>query len=796
MSPTDRPDAPGAEAPDHAVTHTPARSTGTEPFLVRAAVIAVAAVSGVLAAVGGPSPTGNPTVDAVLVFLGVAAVVRLGSAALRWDTALATLLAGVLSWTPIGLALGLVTAAAGFVPPVPADRRPVVNALLVGVAMNLAARSELQLFLGASTIAALALAAYVAGVGLRRSNRRLRRTTAAIVGGTAAIALVGTVAFGVVGSLAADDLRTGNELAEQGLTHLGDGDIDAAQTAFAAAADAFDSAGGRVGSVAAAPAGFVPGVAQHRRAANELSTEAADASRLLVEELARVDLDTLSVTDGRIDVESVRELQSPLNAIQLRIEQLAVTLADLDSPWLIPPVAARLDRISDEVGDQLQRSTDALSVAMEAPALLGADGPRHYFIAFTTPAEARGIGGFMGNWAEITLTNGLVEMTAFGRADDLNLGGDPSRRRVRAEDAELTEWLARYGAYGIATGPGGTTGPEVWKNLTMSPDMTATGRAIADLYPQSGGGELDGVFVMDVYTLSRFLHWTGPIPLPDGQVVDGQDSVSVDNAADFLLNDQYDVIRTAERVDVLEEFSGAVIDELLSGTLPAPTELLDTLGPMVDQGRFAGWAARPAEQSVLEQIGLAGTFEPAGTDDGLAIVFNNAVGNKIDYYLDAEATYSVDADGATNTAAATLHLRLTNSAPADGEPNYVIGNPIGLPTATNRTMVSIYSQLPVTGATVDGTPIDTEPGFEAGYFVTSVFVTAPSGESRALTFAMEGPLDVAEGYELVVRTPPAVAPVPLALELTWSSPDGVEHLVEQDVRDPGAVRVRVPVAAI
>ena len=36
-----------------------------------------------------------------------------------------------------------------------------------------------------------------------------------------------------------------------------------------------------------------------------------------------------------------------------------------------------------------------------APQMLGAEGVRRYFIAFTTPAEARGMGGFMGNWAVI-----------------------------------------------------------------------------------------------------------------------------------------------------------------------------------------------------------------------------------------------------------------------------------------------------------------------------------------------------------------------------------------------------------
>ena len=205
--------------------------------------------------------------------------------------------------------------------------------------------------------------------------------------------------------------------------------------------------------------------------------------------------------------------------------------------------------VAHDLAEQRARSRDALTVALAAPALLGGDEPRTYFIGFTTPVEARGIGGFMGNWAEVTITDGHIELTDFGRSDDLNEAGDPDARRfttgATTSDGEpgLDEWLARYGNYSIDSGPDGTTGPAVWKNINMSPDMSATGRAIADLYPQSGGRKLDGVFMMDVYTLVRLLKFTGPIDLPDDQAVDGLRRVTADTALEFLLHDQYDVSR-------------------------------------------------------------------------------------------------------------------------------------------------------------------------------------------------------------------------------------------------------------
>ena len=112
-----------------------------------------------------------------------------------------------------------------------------------------------------------------------------------------------------------------------------------------------------------------------------------------------VDLDELTVTNGRIDIAQVRALQEPLTAIQQRIASLQTKVADIDSPWLIAPVEDRIDELAIDLASQRQRSDDALTVALAAPGLFGGDGPRTYFIGFTTPAEARGSGGFMGNWA-------------------------------------------------------------------------------------------------------------------------------------------------------------------------------------------------------------------------------------------------------------------------------------------------------------------------------------------------------------------------------------------------------------
>ena len=139
--------------------------------------------------------------------------------------------------------------------------------------------------------------------------------------------------------------------------------------------------------------------------------------------MRQLDLDALRIVDSRIDIDAVTALREPMLQVQEAIDGLDQAMADSQNGWLVPPVADRLTELAVEVDDQqvvAQRALDALDVA---PAVLGADGERVYFVMFTTPAEARGQGGFMGNYAEITIDQGRIEMTEFGRHTDLNDGG-------------------------------------------------------------------------------------------------------------------------------------------------------------------------------------------------------------------------------------------------------------------------------------------------------------------------------------------------------------------------------------
>ena len=198
---------------------------------------------------------------------------------------------------------------------------------------------------------------------------------------------------------------------------------------------------------------------------------------------------------------------------------MADALNDADSPWLVEPADELLTSLSDELAENAPKLDNAIDAVDLAPALLGAEGPRVYLVLFTTPSEARALGGFPGNYAEITVDNGSFAMTAFGRVADLERAGVDAGARL----AGPAEFLAEYGRYGFDKDGNGLVGTAGWRNLTMTPHFPHVAEVAAQLYRQSAGKEIDGVMVMDPYVVQALLEYTGPIQLTtvDRQLTSG-----------------------------------------------------------------------------------------------------------------------------------------------------------------------------------------------------------------------------------------------------------------------------------
>ncbi len=377
--------------------------------------------------------------------------------------------------------------------------------------------------------------------------------------------------------------------------------------------------------------------------------------------------------------------------------------------------------------------------------MLGANGKRVYFIAFTTPAEARGLGGLMDNWAEVTIDQGHFSVTGFGRTADLAVDGDT----------------------------------EQWMRITTSPHFPDVAKLIADGYPAHSGHAVDGVFAMDVYTVAALMKLTGPIDLTTIT-----QTVSADNAAKFLLSDQYAAgPDRVESADLLGEVAGTTISRLLSTTLPAPPDLIKLLSPFAAQGRLVGWSPNVDEEDLIERMRMSGELPQLDGGDGLGIVIDNVGNNKIDYYLTGEVAYNVGTDRSTGAVESILDITLHNGAPPGAtEPATVFGNSTGSPPGSNVMQLHIYSALPVTGVTVDGEsrPVDATSE-DHGYHVSTLDLVVAGQSTMQITAQLAGTLDLTNGYHLVIRNTAAVSPLDTKLV--------VDEAIVEDLGAQAGVRV-------
>ena len=735
----------------------PARPPSRIDHLVVAGAAVAASVG---AALASGEPTGGSPADVAWRMAFAALVVLAGAKARRWTwLAVAGVAAAAapdaVTGIPalVGLAVAVVNVTIG-------RRTRMAGAVVAGLSVQTLLRLELTEPHGAASLVALAAVAPLLVTAYQRSARGVRRgVRIGIAAGLGvALALAAAQALAVVD--ARSSVANGIEAARSGFDAARAGDETAAVEEFEAAAAAFGDANDALSAPWALAGQGVPLLGQHARAMARVTDAGAELAATAAGATGDAPLDELRFSEGVLDLTQVDAFTEPLERAEAALLDAASVVDDVDDGWLVPPLADRVDQFADEVDEALPQAAAARQGVAVAPSLFGGDGLRRYFIAFTTPAEQRGLGGFLGNFGVLTADRGDVRLA---RSDEIT-----HLQEALPEDATVTgppDYVNRYGRFQPARAPG---------DVTLSPDFPSVAQVIEELFTASGGQAIDGVILVDPFALEAFLNFTGPI------TVEGYPTpLTAENAADVLLREQYLSFGARnERKDFLEEASRKTFEALTSGDLPGPREVGDVLGPMVDQGRLLVHSFHPDEQAFFERIGLDGAFPTAEGGDLLAVTTQNSSHNKGDSFLRRSVTYEAEVDPDSGVVQATATVTLVNEAPPAGLPDVFIGNnpSVGtpqypdLPPGTNRMYLSLYSPLALAEATLDGQALPVESQVELGVNVYSQFVAVPPGGTVSLTFRLAGGIDLTDGYRLAVAGQATINPD--RVEVTVRTADG------------------------
>lgn len=432
------------------------------------------------------------------------------------------------------------------------------------------------------------------------------------------------------------------------------------------------------------------------------------------------------LADGRLDVAALRREEPALSKIAADAARINTEAKAISDPKYLAVLGDARSQLQAQTSDIAQLLGNTALAAKLAPSMMGADGPRSYFMAFQTNAEARGTGGLLGGFGVLRFDNGQPSVDTLGTNTDLNKPFYPISIDL--------EFQQQYGFTNPTTD---------YRNSNQSAHFPWAAQSWKSMWQQQTGMKVDGVIAIDPVVLGYILGATGPVVMPDGE------TVTENNVVELTESTLYARFPTdqAARKQYLQDIATEVVKKLTK-PVESPRKLLQALGRAVSERRISVWSSSPSDQKLLEETPLAHVI-PDDPAPYAEVVINNLGGNKIDYYLDRQIEYVADGcDG--NTRLSTVTVRLTNKlADPSGLPDYVVGKlgfipslaenvPRGAMLTSVRLLATKDAQI--VSALVNGKRVRVYGGTERGHPSFEAQVAIDPGKTAEVVFRLQEPV--------------------------------------------------------
>lgn len=463
--------------------------------------------------------------------------------------------------------------------------------------------------------------------------------------------------------------------------------------------------------------------------------ELASATELIINEVASPLLDlaatidpaTLAPQDGAINLQPFIDAEPVVIRSNAGLKKAIKKIDAIDVQGTIPQVTAAKAKISSML-PKVAPILDTMEsvVPLLAPAL-GSAAPRTYLVMFQNNAESRPLGGTALSFTTIIVDQGRITLGDAVPAGFANFSKH-SESFVPVPDGVQELYEGNFGTF-IA-------------NATVRPSFTSAAEMVQAMWASDRGYPVDGVVSIDPVALSYILRATDPVTLSTGDVL------TSDSIVPLLLNDVYQRFNTGNnardnaRQDVVySEAVDATFAALMSGNLK-PVELVSALIQGWTEQRLLYWSANESEQAVLASLGLNGEL-PISDDETerVGLYFSDNVGSKLNFYLQQSVVLSQGSclgDGRQNYR---VSAQLTSTLPAADvrklSPSITgLWQRENLPPGLQRLQVFLYAPpgATITGATVNGTPVELAAFHDTSYPVGKLTVGVEPGATVSIVY--------------------------------------------------------------
>lgn len=410
--------------------------------------------------------------------------------------------------------------------------------------------------------------------------------------------------------------------------------------------------------------------------------------------------DRLLTGDGQIEVQLLREAAPKLVEVSTAANELDAQASAISEPKYLSVMRDARSALQTQLSDLSELLDNTALAARLLPPMMGADGPRSYFMAFQTNAEARGTGGLLGGFGILRFDNGKASVDTLGQNRELDKAAAPL-------DFGL-DFTARYASMNATSD---------FRNANQTSHFPYAAQIWRSMWEQQSGMTVDGVMAIDPVALSYILGAVGPVTMADGETITKDNVVELTESTAYIRFAADNLARKA----YLQDVAAAVVRKM-TGRVESPRQLLDALGRAVSERRIAVWSSSPEQQELLQQTPLAHEV-PDDSAPYAGVVINNLAGNKVDYYVTREIEYTAD-DCESSTRKSTVTVRLTNTvSDVPSLPEYVAGQggikdqlrdiPWGSAVSSVTLLATKGSAL--AGAFVNGTKVPVFRGVERGH---------------------------------------------------------------------------------
>lgn len=366
-----------------------------------------------------------------------------------------------------------------------------------------------------------------------------------------------------------------------------------------------------------------------------------------------------------------------------RIEEIAATIAEVRRD--IRGVADELGKVKPERLPRRARFTiaDGISEAEEAdelladaeagfailPMFLGSEGPRHYLIGMQNPAELRGTGGAMLQFALLSIDEGRPHLEKASTVYDVDENRDPIDIPLTA-DAWYQHGIPDARRFGNAN----------WSpDWPFAADLTVRYAAATDeRVPGEEIPPIDGVLLVDPYTMEELMPGVGRFRSEKYDVY-----VTGETVVHYLLYKAYAAkpvprVRRERLKDIVDSFYQHMLKP------DHPSELARGFGAALRNKHMQVWLRDPAEQAFIERMNWDAGLQKAAGADFFYAVQQNVGGNKLDYHSTMETDLDVSVLG-EGTVEVDARVAIHNGVFLP-QPRWALGNS----GPNHRPMVNVY----------------------------------------------------------------------------------------------------------